>query len=151
MVASMGNKNFLFWSPVLAVLGAVPFSSCGGDDDENEADRVGIASICTTAGDMECPEVEGRDGGTVQLICLTNFSGGYCGLPGCSKSADCPTGALCVRHTDGETYCFRECLNKPECNRNRPQDLEANCSSNFNFNDAADDVGQKACIPPSSG
>lgn len=124
---------------------------CGddGDGNGNEADRLGVASICTD--DMVCASVEARDGGAVQLVCLTDFKGGYCGLPGCSSTADCPRGASCVLHTDSQTYCFRECVDKPECNRNRSPELEANCSSSFDFNDPADDSGQKACLPPSSG
>ena len=100
--------------------------------------------------DTDCPIVETRDGAEVQLTCLLDFNGGYCGIPGCDTAADCPDGSTCVFHTDGQTYCFRECIDKPECNLNRPPDLEANCSSSFDFNDPADDVGQKACIPPSS-
>jgi hypothetical protein len=116
-----------------------------GDDDGNEADAVGIAATCAATAD--CPRVPfaGAD------ECLTQFTDGYCGLPDCTVSADCPQGAICVLHDDGATYCFRECLDKPECNRNRPPEAEANCSSSFDFNDPADDVGQKACIPPSSG
>jgi hypothetical protein len=141
-------KLIKFSWPLALLLLAVGVG-CGDDDDGNEADRLGIASICTD--NMDCPRVEVRDGGTVQLICLTGFKGGYCGMQGCSTTADCPQGSICVRHTDMQTYCFRECANKPECNRNRPPDLEANCSSSFDFNDPADDLGQKACIPPSSG
>lgn len=132
----------------VSILLALGWAGCG-DDDGNDADRVGIAASCAT--NMDCPQVTARDGGVVQLVCLTNFAGGYCGLPGCTVSEDCPRGAICVAHTDMQNYCFRECLDKPECNRNRPVDVEANCSSSFDFADPADDVGQKACIPPSSG
>jgi hypothetical protein len=136
----------------VTVLGFLALATSGcGDDDGNEADAVGIASICTTSADCPRAPSDAHDGGVVQLVCLTQFTGGYCGLPDCAVSADCPRGAICVLHDDDATYCFRECLDKPECNRNRPVDLEANCSSSFDFNDPADDTGQKACIPPSSG
>lgn len=122
-------------------------SGCG-DDDGNAADRVGIGAACASSDD--CPRTDGVDGGRVQLMCLPEFAGGYCGLQDCTSAADCPEGSTCVAH-EGRNYCFRECLDKPECNRNRPMDVEANCSSSFDFADPADDVGQKACIPPSSG
>ena len=129
---------------------ALLIGACG-DDDANTADRVGIAATCTMTTDCAAVASDAADGGVVQLQCLTQFAGGYCGLPNCTVSADCPIGAICVLHEDGETYCFRECLDKPECNANRPVEDEANCSSSFTFNDPADDTGQKACIPPSSG
>ncbi len=134
-------------APIFFVALGMMATACG--DDGNEADRVGIAWTCAV--DDDCPIAVGRDGEDVPLLCLTTFAGGYCGLPDCTVSADCPEGSSCVLHDDGQTYCFRNCVDKPECNRNRPVELEANCSSSFDFNDPADDIGQKACIPPSSG
>jgi hypothetical protein len=58
--------------------------------------------------------------------------------------------SICVAHEDGTNYCFRVCADKPECNANRGPEEEANCSSSFDWADPADDLGQKACIPPSS-
>jgi hypothetical protein len=120
-----------------------------GDDDTTEADRIGIAATCTV--DEDCRRIELEDGGVVQLQCLTQFTAGYCGLPDCVTSDDCPYQSICVAHDDGRNYCFRVCLDKPECNANRPPDVEANCSSSFDWAEPADDNGEKACIPPSSG
>jgi hypothetical protein len=109
--------------------------SCG---DSNESDKVGIAGEC--AKDADCPKVS-----DLQLTCLTVFKGGYCGLSGCAEDADCPAGAVCVVE-GGVNYCFRECVDKPECNANRTADNEANCVSN------ATHVGvstSKVCVPPS--
>lgn len=129
---------------------AFVLAACGGgSEDAVPADRIGVGATCTSTD--ECPTVVTPEDETVQLICLTQFTGGYCGLPDCETNEDCPGGSSCVRHDDGQAYCFRDCLNKAECNRNRPVDAEANCSSSFDFNDPADDAGQKACIPPSSG
>lgn len=111
--------------------------ACGGG---NDADRVGIAADCTKDGD--CPKV-----GDFQLTCLTAFKGGYCGLQGCTKDEDCPNGAACIA-VGGTNYCFRTCVDKPECNANRTVDNEANCVSSVTH------VGTstaKACVPPSSG
>jgi hypothetical protein len=119
----------------------------GGCSSGNEADQVGVASICEV--DDDCPEVV-IDGETTQLQCITDFSGGYCSIQGCDSAADCPDGSTCVAHDDGENYCFRECAEKSECNANRPEDDEANCSASFDYADPADDDGLKACIPPSS-
>ena len=133
------------------------FAGCA-DDDENggntEADKVGVGAACAV--ETDCPEYEPMDGGTTggpeQLQCLTQFTGGYCGLLGCSNAEDCPTGSTCVAHTDGSNYCFRECVDKSECNANRPAEAEANCSANFDYADPTDSQnGVKACIPPSSG
>jgi hypothetical protein len=108
--------------------------SCG---DGNESDRLGIASECTK--DADCPKVDG-----LQLTCLTMFKGGYCGLQGCVQDADCPIGAACIMENGGY-YCFRECMEKPECNAKRSLTNEANCVG-------ASHVGlsqSKVCVPPS--
>jgi hypothetical protein len=110
-------------------------ASCG---DDNESDRVGIASECTT--DADCPRV-----GDFQLTCLTMFKGGYCGLAGCVEDTDCPLGAACVAENGGN-YCFRECIEKPECNANRTPDNEANCVSSVAHVGASN---AKVCVPPS--
>lgn len=123
------------------------FIGCGNDG--SEADRLGIASTCEL--DEDCQSFTNADGELIQLRCLTEFNAGYCGLPDCVSSADCPPNALCVAHDDGNNYCFRVCDEKPECNRNRAPDVEANCSSSFDWATASDDNGEKACIPPSSG
>jgi hypothetical protein len=119
-----------------------------GCDNQVEADKLGVGSEC--ARDTDCPEVK-IDGQDVQLACLTQFEAGYCAIEGCEESADCPEGATCVAHDDGESYCFRQCQNKSECNANRSPDSEANCSANFDYEVPEEDEGLKACIPPSSG
>jgi hypothetical protein len=130
-------------------LGLVWASMAGvgcGDDDGNEADRAGVAAQCTTTAD--CPAVS-KGETAFALTCLTTFKGGYCGASGCTADADCPDGAACVNHDDGNRYCFRVCTEKLECNRHRDADVEANCSASVDFvNNARMD---KACIPPSSG
>jgi hypothetical protein len=105
-----------------------------GDDDGTEADRLGIAAQCTKTED--CQE---------NLECLTSFKGGYCGLAGCKKDADCPQGSACVDE-GGNTFCFRVCTDKTQCNANRKPDFEANCSSSVTFVEAQK---LKACVPPS--
>lgn len=133
---------------VSLVVGSGVLVACGGGGGSGtEADRIGIAAQCSKNSD--CPEVAREDGGTYDLVCLTQFKGGYCGLEDCEASVDCPTGSICVKHTDNKNYCFRVCKDKIECNANRTADLEANCSSNFDWAMASDDDGSKACIPPS--
>ena len=117
------------------LLAATAAPSCGGG---NESDRVGIAAECTK--DEDCPKVS-----DLQLTCLTVFRGGYCGLRGCTQDADCPLGAACVLEA-GASYCFRECIEKPECNYQRSPENEANCVS------SATHLGistSKVCVPPS--
>ena len=111
-------------------------STCGNDG--NESDRLGIAAECSK--DSDCPKID-----DLQLTCLTVFKGGYCGLQGCVQDSDCPVGAGCIAQ-GGVNYCFRECVDKPECNLNRSGDNEANCVS------SAVHVGTstaKVCVPPS--
>ncbi|MCO4745160.1 MAG: hypothetical protein KC912_10250 [Proteobacteria bacterium] len=134
----------------LRVLAVLVFMACSGGG--NDADELGIASECASTED--CPEVSWvADSGETetQLECLDQFAGGYCGITPCTSGSDCPEQSICVAHTDGANYCFRSCENKPECNANRSGDNEANCSSNFDWADASDDNGERACIPPSSG
>ncbi len=112
--------------------------ACGGEG--NEADNAGVGASCAMPED--CME-EGQ-------TCLTQFTGGYCGLE-CVVDGDCPDGSGCVAHDDGNQYCFRLCQNKSECNLNRSEEEEANCSSSITWVDDAAHDGDKACVPPSAG
>lgn len=111
--------------------------ACGSDAPPgNEAQRRGVGAACTR--NEDCVEVG--------QTCLP-FKGGYCGVLGCSKTADCPAGSACVTHTDGKNYCFLICADKPQCNAYRSVDVEANCSSSITFADGTKST--KACVPPS--
>lgn len=128
-------RSWLFTAAFLGVL------ACG---DGNEADNVGVGGECTSAAD--CPERDDTD--LDPLECLTEFTGGYCGLSGCESDEDCPTGSLCV--TEGSTnYCFLICLEKEDCNTNRSEANEANCngSGTVDYVNTAND--DKVCVPPS--
>jgi hypothetical protein len=111
---------------------------CG--DDDTEADRLGVGAQCTMSD--QCNQ-------DVVQECLTTFRGGYCGVVNCLHDTDCPIPSACIAHTDGLNYCFRTCVDKPECNANRDLENEANCSSSVTFVDGT--MGRKACVPPSSG
>lgn len=122
------------FSIVLALVAA----ACSDDDDDDggtQAMRLGVGAACD--GNDECAETAPE--------CLP-FKGGYCGLADCAGDADCPAGSKCVTHDDGENYCFLVCVDKPDCNRHRPLDSEANCSANITF---VEDGSVKACVPPS--
>ena len=120
---------------------ALPIALGACRDDGNgapgtEADRFGVGAAC--AGDAQCAEGQA----------FLAFKNGYCGIEGCTADADCPQGSACVAHTDGSNYCFLLCVNKPDCNLNRPVDGEANCVSSIVFVDS--EAGHsKACEPPS--
>ncbi|MDH4281719.1 MAG: hypothetical protein OEV36_03615 [Myxococcales bacterium] len=114
-------------------------AGCG--DGSTEADRIGVGAECTAS--AECPsDME------VALECLTQFKGGYCGLEGCMGDADCPEGSACVT-SEGNNFCFRLCLDKPDCNRNRSLENESNCVGSISFVDPRNE--RKACEPPSAG
>ncbi len=113
---------------------------CG--DGATEADRIGVGAQC--AASTDCPSVMG-----IELECLTQFTGGYCGLEGCTSDLDCPDGSACVAHDDGNQYCFRVCQDKPDCNYNRSVANAANCVGSITFVDPRND--RKACEPPSAG
>jgi hypothetical protein len=106
----------------------------------SNADDLGVGAQCTS--NDQC------DADTMQ-VCLMQFAGGYCGIMGCTKDADCPDLSKCVMHTDGVNYCFRTCIDKAECNANRDVANEANCSANVVFVESNPNI--KACVPPSSG
>lgn len=119
--------------PALALMLLIALSSCSSGP---EADMLGIGAQCSSADD--CLEDQ---------VCLTQFKGGYCGLVGCQGNVDCPEFSSCVSHSDGANYCFRDCVDKGECNYNRNPDQESNCSASVTF---VDNVrGIKACVPPS--
>lgn len=109
--------------------------ACGGDD----ADSLGVAAECSST--EQCDDENDQ-------VCLLSFKGGYCGIQGCASDLDCPEDAACITHDDQQNYCFRTCANKPECNANRSEENEANCSSSVVFTDG--DMGRKACVPPSN-
>src|SRR5688572_22016216 len=113
-------------------------AACG--DDDTEADRLGVGAQCTSTD--QCDEE------TMQ-VCLPQFAGGYCGIQNCVHDEDCPDPSACIAHEDGVNYCFRTCIDKPECNVNRDLENESNCSSSVVFVDGT--MGRKACVPPSSG
>lgn len=133
-------KNTLWCALAMA---ALSFSGCGGG---NEADRIGVAAECRV--DADCPVLACDEEPCPELACLTQLTGGYCGLADCTSDLECPEGSACVAHEDGRNYCFRLCANKPECNLNRSPDVEANCSANAVF---VESQSAKACVPPSSG
>ncbi len=116
-----------------------------GDDDNNgpyisPAQQSGVGAACRTGMNADCSQTP------APLECL-NFKGGYCGLRGCTQTADCPLGSACVAHSDGQNYCFLVCVEKIDCNATRPVDIESNCSSNITF--VGGERGKKACVPPS--
>jgi hypothetical protein len=121
---------------VLPFLVVLALASCG-DDDDTEAQRRGVGSQCASNG--ECTET-GQS-------CLMQFKGGYCGVAACARDVDCPQGSACVRHDDGMNYCFLVCSSKPDCNRHRAAEVEANCSSTAVLVDGSKD--RKVCTPPS--
>ncbi len=108
---------------------------------DSDADDLGVAAECSKDGDCN-QDIE------PPLTCLKSFKGGYCGLSGCDGNSDCPEASICVTHTDGVNYCFRECAEKSECNENRDGDNEANCTANIV---RVDGGSEKACVPPSAG
>jgi hypothetical protein len=140
----MTRTQSLLFTPLLA-LAVAAGSGCGDDDDSgSQADRLGVGAECER--DDDCPQ-SARDGGFSQR-CLTQFKGGYCGLADCRDHDECPEGSGCVAHDDGNSYCFRLCRDKAECNLHRTPDAESNCSSSIEYEGT--DVG-KACVPPSGG
>ncbi len=114
-----------------------------GDSGETEADRAGVGAQCTDSQECESTDED------FELVCLTQFTGGYCGLEPCAGDIDCPEGSACVTHDDGKNYCFRVCVDKPDCNRNRDEENWSNCVGSITFVDDRND--RKACEPPSSG
>jgi hypothetical protein len=119
--------------------------SCADNDGPGtEADRIGVGASCVT--DVDCPQPE--DENAPRLVCLQDFSGGYCGLSNCTSNAACPYGSACVTHDNGINYCFRICINKAECNLRRDPAVPSNCSSNIEFVEPQTNI--KACVPPSS-
>lgn len=109
-------------------------TACGPD-----VDKLGVGGACDAKN--ACPAND-----DFTLACLPQFKGGYCGLAGCTKNADCPETSICVAH-GGANYCFRTCEDKAECNENRGEDEESNCSSSI---ERVDSGKAKACVPPSA-
>jgi hypothetical protein len=120
-----------------------------GDDDGTEAVRRGIGDECM----LEMSDGASDRGNCDEAgqVCLTEFSGGYCGARGCTADADCPEGSACVTDDGTTNYCFLICLDKPECNTERSVANESNCNSSLTFVDPGGDMGRKVCRPPLGG
>lgn len=123
----------------LCCVGATALMSCV----DSGADALGVGAACID--DATCASYGADDEHT--LVCLTAFKGGYCGLQGCASNADCPESSACAVLDGGDTYCFRQCTDKLECNENRAEDSAANCSSNVTFVEL--ETEGKLCVPPS--
>lgn len=123
---------------LVLLLSSLSLLACGGSD----ADEIGIGAECAV--DDNCEDTD-----EFNFVCLTEFTGGYCGLEGCTSDADCPETSACVTADSGGNYCARLCEDKVDCNANRSEDVEANCVGSVTFVDAMRDG--KACEPSSSG
>ncbi len=122
---------------------------CGNDQAENEANQKGVGAQCTASNECLNGVMDGEDimEDAEFQQCLTEFSGGYCGVKDCQSHSDCPQGSLCVVHDNGSNYCFLTCDDKLDCNIHRSAANEANCVSSVVFVD--DSFTSKACVPPS--
>jgi len=110
------------------------------------ADDAGIGELCETNDDCPKSTVFGQK---VQLICLTNFSGGYCAIADCTTGLQCPSGSICIAH-DSKNVCLRSCESDDDCNANRANH-EARCTPDFQYaHESAGPEGFAACLPPSS-
>jgi hypothetical protein len=120
------------------IMCALVFVVWGCGSNQNAANQAGIGAQCTITSDCT----------TAGEICLTEFSGGYCGLSGCLHDTDCPQGSACV--TDNQTnYCFLICAAKTDCNLHRSVANESDCNSSLTFVDGT--MNRKVCRPPNSG
>lgn len=133
---------------LLAVCLAVAGCDEGTGSDPTEADEVGVGADCAALKDCQPSQAEAETDTEADLVCLTQFKGGYCGLSDCTANEECPQGSVCVAHDDGQNYCFLSCTEKFQCNVNRSTDIESNCSANIEFVDP--DTTGKACVPPSA-
>src|SRR5688572_9040074 len=84
---------------LLACVGSALLVGCD-DDEDTEADRLGVGAQCTSTD--QCDEETNQQ-------CLMQFKGGYCGIQGCLYDSDCPEASACIAHTDLQNYCFRTC------------------------------------------
>jgi hypothetical protein len=128
----------------------VAVGACGDDGGGVPADTIGVGAQCMASTECLQPDPPCDSGvDCYHQVCLTQFTGGYCGIANCTGNADCPEGSVCVAHDDNVNYCFRRCTDKGQCNVNRDADNESNCSSNVVF--VTPGTAGKACVPPSSG
>ena len=128
------NRYLIPYLFCLALIGFLGFPlACGNG---TEADEQGVGAECDSSSDCD----DEQD-------CL-DFKGGYCGIEDCLDDEDCPDGSLCVTHDDDVNYCFLVCEDKSDCNINRSDDVESNCSANVDF--VKNHPNTKACVPPSA-
>ncbi|MBL8919388.1 MAG: hypothetical protein JNJ54_11040 [Myxococcaceae bacterium] len=104
-------KRFLFVvaavSTLLACGGTVETSSCGpgGCTSSRSGTFTSQPIGGSCANDGEC---------SGSLRCDTSAPNGYCFQPGCSSSASCPSGGVCVESSSGN-FCGKLCSSSSDC------------------------------------
>jgi hypothetical protein len=93
----------------------------------------GVGAAC--AGGADC---------ATGLECILTLAGGYCTTRGCTSNAECPADSACVRHSDGQNYCFKSCVGKGDCTFCRGWDDLAECAADVEFVEAG--TGS-VCVP----
>ncbi len=111
-------------------------SSGGGSNNRKVCvpGNCGLGAACET--DADC------DG---DLTCLSDFSGGYCGVEGCAADADCPENSACVEHSNGTNYCFAICKSDVDCSFCRFDGAAESCTADVTFVEPGD---LSVCPPP---
>ena len=86
----------------------------GGDSGGNGSTGGGQSPIggpCTSANDCSDAGAQCIPGGDQP----GDFIGGYCYLPDCSETADCPTGSTCFTLENDNTACLPNCSASTDC------------------------------------
>jgi hypothetical protein len=112
-------------------------SSGGGGDNRKICvpGDCGVGESCSE--DAQC---------ATDLVCITGYKGGYCGVRDCTVNADCPADSSCVTAGDGKNYCFRNCTAEGDCRFCRPDDVVATCSDAVTYAEAG--TTGSVCVPP---
>ncbi|MEJ7730099.1 MAG: hypothetical protein WKG00_12870 [Polyangiaceae bacterium] len=111
-------------------------SSGGGSENRKVCvpGDCGVGAVCD--GDAACAS---------GLVCLTTFTGGYCGKKDCALDTDCPADSRCVED-GGATYCYRTCAGDTDCSFCRGSDVFAACRDDVAFAEAG--TPGSVCVPP---
>lgn len=109
-------------------------SSGGGADNR----QVCVPGDCGVGED--CTEDADCDG---DLICLTDFDGGYCTQDECTEDADCPMNSVCANE-GGHAICLKECTQDSDCSFCRTGDNSGTCDDDA---DLVESEGVSVCRP----
>jgi len=100
--------------------------------------KVCVPGDCGLGKDCEVDDDCGGD-----LVCNTDYDGGYCTVADCEADSDCPGDSVCVDDGNG-TLCMKTCESNVDCSACRAEGAAGTCVDDA---DLVESDGVSVCAP----